>query len=156
MYLRLDLADNPTATSQEKGINWSTRRVYTKPAIEQQKLDYEFAIWKWMKSKKLRAPCYDGPVDLAIIFVFSTSKKKQIGQPKDTKPDLDNSAKLLIDVLGKMGFFAVGDQQICDLAIVKRWGKQPRIHILVSPHPKFAPMNEENFMEIWEETNNDL
>lgn len=156
MYLRLDLADNPTATSQEKGINWSTRRVYTKPAIEQQKLDYELAILKWMKSKKLRAPCYDGPVDLAINFVFSTTKKKQIGQPKDTKPDLDNSAKLLIDVLGKMGFFSVGDQQICDLTIIKRWGEQPRVHIIITPHPEYDPMYVKQHMKFWEELDNDL
>ena len=85
-----------------------------------------------MMNKGLKAPMFEGPVYCSLIFVYKSTKKKLIGLPKDTKSDCDNIAKLLIDVLGDMNFFKVGDQQITDLQISKFWGLSRRSMFVLS------------------------
>ena len=135
MRLLLRLPDNPTLTSQEKGINWKARSVYTKDEIIQQKTIYKNTISIAMMNKGLKAPMFEGPVYCSLIFVYKSTKKKLIGLPKDTKSDCDNIAKLLIDVLGDMNFFKVGDQQITDLQISKFWGTEPKVYVHIEPLP---------------------
>lgn len=66
----------------------------------------------------------EGPVRLSLQFYFpwrkSDSKRyREPGyRPMDTKPDLDNLAKQMCDVLQRCGFFR-NDSQICDISIRK-------------------------------------
>ncbi len=46
--------------------------------------------------------------------------------PKDTKPDADNIAKQVCDVLEAMGFF-VNDSQIAHLEVYKAWADKPSL-----------------------------
>ena len=128
--LHVPLPDNPTSTSQEKGINWKLRKVFTKPQIVAQKRTYQLAIIKAMKETGIQSfSPFEGPVRCKITWLYGTSVKKQISTHKDTKPDLDNMAKILIDVLADLGFFKVGDQQITELHLYKYWQKEPSVHI---------------------------
>lgn len=128
--LHVPLPENPTSTSQEKGINWAKRRVFTKPEIVTQKRTYQLAIIKAMREAGIQSlNPFEGPVRLKLAWCYGTRVKKQISTHKDTKPDLDNMAKILIDVLADIGFFKVGDQQITELHLYKCWQKKPSVHI---------------------------
>lgn len=137
--------DPPTVTSQEKGetikYKWIVRngkRVsvpyihhYEKDAVSRARGLYTREILKYMKAHSLEIPHFEGPRRVCVKFGFKARRKKDIGKLKDTKPDCDNMNKLLQDVLGALGFFKVGDQQIGDLRVIKKWAERPYITILI-------------------------
>lgn len=137
--------DPPTVTSQEKGetikYKWIVRngkRVsvpyihhYEKPEVARARGLYVREILKFLKQHGYEKPHFEGPCRGQIIFGFKARRKKDIDKLKDTKPDCDNMNKLLQDVLGDLGFFKVGDQQIGDLRVIKKWAEQPYITILI-------------------------
>lgn len=135
MRIFFELPENPKSTAQEKGTSVINGRVhhYEKKNVRQMRERYRHEIWAFMYKNKLTAPHFDGPIYLAVTFTHSTKTKKLHGQPKTTKPDLDNEVKLLIDVLADLEFFAVGDQQITSLHLIKRWGPKPTVDITVEP-----------------------
>ena len=135
MRIFFELPENPKSTSQEKGVSVICGKVhhYEKKNVRQMRERYRHEIWAFMYKNKLTAPHFDGPVYLAVTFMHSTKTKKLHGQPKTTKPDLDNEVKLLIDVLADLGFFTVGDQQITSLHLIKRWGPKPTVEITIEP-----------------------
>lgn len=140
--------DPPTVTSQEKGetikYKWIVRngkRVsvpyihhYEKPEVARARGLYVREILKYMKAHGLEKPHFEGPCRAFVAIGFKTRRKKDIGKLKDTKPDCDNMNKLLQDVLGDLGFFKVGDQQIGDLRVVKVWEEIPFILINIEPY----------------------
>ncbi|ANU61997.1 RusA family crossover junction endodeoxyribonuclease [Akkermansia muciniphila] len=76
-----------------------------------------------------------GPVSLKLAFVWpyrkSEPKKKRIGLiPKTTKPDWDNLAKTLQDVLTRLRFWE-DDAQVYSASVDKWWGEEPQITITV-------------------------
>lgn len=136
MRIFFELPENPKSTAQEKGTSVINGRVhhYEKKNVRQMRERYRHEIWAFMYKNRLTAPHFDGPVYLAVTFTHSTKTKKLHGQPKTTKPDLDNEVKLLIDVLADLGFFTVGDQQICFLLLRKLWGEKPTVEINIEPY----------------------
>lgn len=131
MFLRIELKKNPTSTSQEKGINWRARRVFTKDEILSQMNEYKYKIRSYMQQHKLTAPAFNGSVVMIQFFTFKSPQKKLWGDPKDTKPDCDNISKLLSDCLEDLGFFEVGDQQVTHSLVVKTWGPAPSVEIFI-------------------------
>lgn len=131
MFLKLDLEKNPTNTSQEKGINWRARRVFTKDEILYQMNEYKYKIRNYMQQHQLTAPAFSGPVVMIQYFTFESPRKKLWGTPKDTKPDNDNISKLLSDCLEDLGFFEVGDQQVTHSLVIKTWGPKPSVEIFI-------------------------
>lgn len=61
-----------------------------------------------------------GSVGLYITWMFPTDKKKEWGRPKTTRPDLDNMAKGILDVLTELKFWR-DDNQVVELCLVKYW-----------------------------------
>lgn len=128
----------PTVTAQEKGetIKYTFKNGrsvpyishYEKPAVQDARDWWKANILETMRTMPTPRP-YEGPVKLSIDFCFMAKKKKDFGKPKETKPDLDNTVKLVQDVLADLGFFSVGDQQIADLHVRKFWDEIP--HILI-------------------------
>lgn len=139
--------DPPTVTSQEKGetikYKWivrNGRRVsvpyihhYEKPEVARARGLYVREILKYMKAHGYEKPHFEGPCQGKITFGFKARRKKDINKLKDTKPDCDNMNKLLQDVLGDLQFFKVGDQQIGDLRVIKKWSAEPYISIEIEP-----------------------
>lgn len=76
-----------------------------------------------------------GAVSLEVDWVFpfrkgETKKNKALGRmPRPTKPDCDNLLKHLGDSLERVGFFAVGDQQISEVICRKFWGERTGVAI---------------------------
>ena len=112
--------------------------MYTKDEILAEKTRLHIGAYKHRPEKPLV-----GPIELRVLYVFPMNK----GQAKDhaewladleatfysiSKPDLDNTAKLLGDVLTKCGFWK-DDCHVSDLCVQKRIGVTPRIHVAVYP-----------------------
>lgn len=129
MRFTIYLPDNPNVTSQEKGFNKFTGQFYTKTEVTNLKNTYYHEIRKVMFVNKLTVPRYKGAVRLKTTFTFASSVKKNWGLYKLSKPDCDNMVKALQDVLGDMGFFETGDQQVVDLQVIKLWGSKPSVEI---------------------------
>jgi Holliday junction resolvase RusA-like endonuclease len=83
-----------------------------------------------------------GAVQATITFVFPFTKAEEkkhkeraedldFSTPKITRPDVDNCAKTLMDVLTKQGFW-VDDSQVTTLILCKRSGWTPAIHVEIS------------------------
>lgn len=69
-----------------------------------------------------------GPVAVEISFAWPWRKsepksvtEKHLFKWKDVKPDLDNLAKTVIDVMAAKNCFEVGDQQVARLTLEKVW-----------------------------------
>lgn len=68
-----------------------------------------------------------GPVVMTVEFVFpwrksETKKNRALGRlPMTSKPDWDNAAKTLADVMTKLGFW-MDDAQVFDGRSMKFWG----------------------------------
>lgn len=80
------------------------------------------------------------PVSVAMVLVFgipeSWSKKKRAqAQAQEiwptTKPDMDNVVKAVFDAIN--GVVWVDDVQVVNLAVVKSYGDQPAVHVVVTP-----------------------
>jgi Holliday junction resolvase RusA-like endonuclease len=67
---------------------------------------------------------FEGPLRLSAHFVTplpaSWPKCKKTPRWKDTRPDLDNQCKQLLDVMAKANYFQ-DDSRIASLILVKRW-----------------------------------
>lgn len=140
--------DPPRVTAQEKGekieYTWKNGRYvpyikhFEKREVENVRNFYYVAMLNAAHKRGYKTlPKFDGPVYLSVMFIFKAKRKKDIGEPKTTKPDVDNMLKLLIDVIGGkkdgLDMFAVGDQQITELQAYKFYSDQPGIYIEIGP-----------------------
>lgn len=129
MTIEFELTDNPYVTAQEKGINWAQRRVYEKPEVLAMKNEYKARIMQYLRVNKLEVPHFEGACKLKVCFYFKTVNRRAWGCFKESKPDNDNAVKGLCDCLGDLGFFTSGDQQVCDLRVMKFWASTARVRI---------------------------
>ena len=115
-------------TAQQKGlyIRYGKPYFYEKPEVKalRNKLYY------YCKPHRPTEP-FGGPVRLKVTFYYKSKTKKQIGQFKTSRPDLDNLNKLLWDVLTDTGFFK-DDSQIVIFEARKGYGEEDKIKISIS------------------------
>lgn len=81
-------------------------------------------------SKHVPDSKYLGPVRLTVKWLFPIVNGHQNGEYKWTKPDLDNSNKILQDAMTKLGFWK-DDSYVASLIVEKFWAKVPGIYIRV-------------------------
>lgn len=115
----------PTATAQQKGQNRQTG-VWYKPAKLKAAEDYY--LWG-LKAHKPRVP-FGGAVRLDVIFFFPSNKSHKDGELKTTRPDNDNSVKLLKDCMTRLGFW-MDDAQVTTDFIRKFYSDKPGVLIEV-------------------------
>lgn len=115
----------PTATHQQKKVNWNQRRFY-----EPQNVKEARQLLRGYLSHYAPARPLEGAVGLTVTYLYGTKDKRRDGEYKTTRPDLDNSQKLLQDVMTDLGFWA-DDARIVDLRITKFWSIKPGIAIKV-------------------------
>jgi Holliday junction resolvase RusA-like endonuclease len=79
-------------------------------------------------------PLFRGAVRLRCLFSFEppASARDRIGLPHTHKPDADNLAKLVEDVMEAVGIFA-NDSQVAALHPEKWWGKSAGVVVVVEP-----------------------
>lgn len=80
------------------------------------------------------AQAMEGPLQVCIriTWPWRKSEKKKYRERgyrySDKRPDFDNLAKLICDVMTRIGFYQ-DDSQIADGRVIKGWGKTPGIGI---------------------------
>ena len=126
MHFFIPMKQIPTVTSQEKGINFDTRRVYEKPEIKEARAKYRAALM----GKQPNSPI-TGPVRLVVEWIFRAPESLKKGTYwKTSKPDTDNMIKLLKDVMTELGFWK-DDAQVAWEDSKKVYGNFPGIFIEV-------------------------
>ncbi|WP_369118240.1 RusA family crossover junction endodeoxyribonuclease [Enterococcus thailandicus] len=73
---------------------------------------------------------FTGPVRMVVKWCFPITSDHQNGEYKYTKPDLDNSNKLLQDCLTKSGFWK-DDSYVVSLITEKFWAATPGIYVRI-------------------------
>ena len=76
----------------------------------------------WMAIVEQHAPItpMTGPIELTVFLTWQR-KAVKTAEPKTTRPDLDNCAKLLLDAMTKAGYWK-DDAQICRVTMEKFQG----------------------------------
>lgn len=79
----------------------------------------------------------DGPLELVVRWRYpfraSEPKKNRVAGVRfcDTRPDVDNICKLLLDCMTRLGFWQ-DDSQVARLEFGKYWAEQPGIGIEIN------------------------
>lgn len=145
--INIDIDGEPDrVTAQEKGetvkaVVINGRRQYRVQHYEKPQVSAAKNKLAWqLKPFKPKEPI-SGPIAVHISWYFPTDKKKDFYQPKTTKPDVDNMAKGLLDVMTHMGFWK-DDNQVCRLTLMKFWA--PRNEAGIEIQVYYDLMNEED------------
>lgn len=111
----------PKSTAQQKRYNGRTHTYFKDHRL----LAAEQAFYQALKP---HAPetVSDKPIELHVWFYFDIKEKKKWGQPKTSKPDVDNFSKAFIDQMTKCGFWN-DDSQITDLHLEKFYAEKASI-----------------------------
>lgn len=128
LYLLLD--KNPTGTAQQKGESVVHGRIhhFEKANVRNQRAIYMQKIKEALEDIGREPPNYEGPVGIKITFWYSIKDKKRHGQYKTSKPDLDNSCKLLLDCITASGIIK-DDCQVAKLTLIKKLSDQAAVNI---------------------------
>ncbi|WP_368652385.1 RusA family crossover junction endodeoxyribonuclease [Ornithinibacillus sp. 4-3] len=117
----------PTTTHQQKKVTVRNG----KPAFyEPEDLKAARAKLTAHLAKHVPDKPIDGSLRLFVKWLFKRSGKHLNGSYKTTKPDLDNSNKLLQDCMTDLGFWK-DDSLIVSLITEKFWADTPGIYIKI-------------------------
>ena len=117
----------PSATAQEKGYKVIRGKVkdkvvtYEKEKVKQVRQLYQSYLCHHIPDKPI-----DGAVLVQIDFIYHKDDLDGNYQYKTTKPDVDNMAKLLIDVMTDCKYWH-DDGQVAKLLLSKYWAKNQSI-----------------------------
>lgn len=104
----------PTATAQQKQFNRQTGQVYMKTeAVAARK-----TLMAHLAEHRPEEP-FKGPVKVEIGWCYQNPNKKN-GEWHESKPDLDNLEKDLLDCMTKLKFYE-DDKHIVHKTSWKRW-----------------------------------
>lgn len=95
------------------------------------------------------------PVELAVMFGFRCPQGREAldGLPYCHKPDLDNSVKVLKDVLALRGYL-VADEQVFSERLLKVWARRPFVYVRGQSLPASSKLtlqtpNSDPFYEVF-------
>lgn len=136
MRIKFTITGVSKTTAQHKGVMVRGGRpmFFKKKEIVAE----EFRLTQYCMVNRPVAPMV-GAVEAKITFVFPFTKadEKKFRDmpnhttPKITRPDVDNCAKTLMDVLTKQRFW-LDDSQVTTLILCKRSGWTPAIHVEIN------------------------
>lgn len=117
----------PTTTHQQKQV----RVVNNKPIFyEPDDLKAARALLMAHMGKHVPVNKYKQPVRVTVKWCFPITGKRADGEYKHTKPDIDNSQKLLFDCMTHLGFWE-DDSLVVSLIAEKFWAAMPGIYIRI-------------------------
>lgn len=125
----------PTATSQMKGVRVVNGRphFFKRKTVQQA----ENSLWALLHPHAPAQPL-DGPLCLVLRFYWPWRKSERKSRikafsvyPIETRPDVENVAKGLIDVMTTLRFWN-DDAQLSSLSISKAWSDQPGISLCLA------------------------
>lgn len=118
----------PTVTIQEHGVGVNGKGkgyIYDTQEIKAAK-----ALFRDHLAKFAPAAPFDRPVKLHTIWCYDCGDTHHDGEWKITKPDTDNSLKMLKDVMTKLRFWH-DDAQVASEITQKLWRKVPGLYVAV-------------------------
>lgn len=123
----------PKTTHQAKKIVrvGGFTKLADKPELREVVSDYMTLLRPYVPAKP-----FEGAIILNLEFTFpwrkSEPKRNRVFRtmPHTSKPDWDNMAKTLVDVMVKLGFMR-DDAQIFDSRVRKLWGDEVGINITI-------------------------
>lgn len=129
----------PTTTHHAKKIArvGGFARLVDSKALKEAKATWDAVIAPYKPDKPI-----PGPVAVCITLMWPYRK----GEPKknrgsllrhDTKPDLDNMAKAIIDSLAKWQFIE-NDARVCSLTVDKFYAEAGGVRIVIAPVERVA------------------
>ena len=124
MIITLRNFDIPTATAQQRR-HGANGRTWRSPGMT-----LAIATWKAALEPHTPAKPLEGPVKLCLSLHYHGRGKEP--RYKVTRPDLDNTAKVVIDVMTSLGFWH-DDNQIAVLELCKYvvpWASNVVIEVL--------------------------
>ena len=116
----------PTATQQEKKINFKTKQIYQDPRAAEARAKLRAHLVQHIPEEPLI-----GPLRMTVIWGFPAKGKHHNGDCHIQKPDLDNLQKALQDVMTELGFFS-DDCRISQLQTSKIYTFHPGVSILAN------------------------
>lgn len=117
----------PTTTHQTKAV----RVVNGKPNFyEPDDLKRARALLMAHLGQHVPKKKYKGPVRLFVKWCFPITGKRKNGEWKTTRPDIDNSQKLLFDCMTDLGFWQ-DDSLVVSLIAEKFFAELPGIYIKI-------------------------
>lgn len=117
----------PETTHQQKKVHVVNGKphFYEPSDLKQARSKLEAHLSKHTPEEK-----FTGPVRMMVKWCFPIVGDHQNGEYKYTKPDLDNSNKLLQDCMTNLGFWK-DDAYVVSLIAEKFWAAQPGIFIQI-------------------------
>lgn len=115
----------PTTTHQQKQVTVRNGKpVFYEPEdLKAARSKLMAHLGKHVPDKK-----YTKPLRVFVKMCFPMTKTSKNGQYKHTRPDIDNSQKLLFDCMTDLGFWK-DDSQVVSLIAEKFWAELPGIYI---------------------------
>lgn len=120
------------------GTKFTSGRVLRKTFRQTKKIKRNAASLALYARRHCPDPPLEGPLRVSYVVTYPylkrhTKRERAAGPiPKDARPDVDQLAKQLNDVLEAVGFFR-DDGQIAQLHVSKRWGAMPGVWVAVEP-----------------------
>lgn len=116
----------PEGTAQQKGVSTKGGKVrfYEKDKLKKARI---IIMSKLLQHKPEKVS--EQPIKLEVFFAFNVKDKKLWGKYKPTRPDTDNSLKLLKDLM--TGIWYKDDSQVVDERVVKVYSKKASITIKI-------------------------
>lgn len=123
----MPLKNPPTTTHQQKQV----RVVNNKPMFyEPDDLKAARALLTAHLGQHIPKKKYNNPIRVYVKWCFPITGTHTDGKYKHTKPDIDNSQKLLFDCMTDLGFWK-DDSLVVSLIAEKFWAAMPGIYIKI-------------------------
>ena len=116
----------PGSTKQEHGANHKTGKYYSHAGWREAEEKIRAALLPFRPAGLLT-----GPLSLKVVWSYPAGKSHRTGDPKVSRPDLDNLQKGLQDIMQSLGFFA-NDGAIVHLDAAKAYGEHAGIYIRIT------------------------
>lgn len=101
------------------------------------------SLWRETVAKACRAapspPVSSAAIDVEMTFWLQTKNASRAGNWHYGKPDADNLAKLVLDVMQDCGII-VDDKQVAKLTVHKLWATRPGAKIQIKPATPLGPV----------------
>ncbi|MGI6691182.1 MAG: RusA family crossover junction endodeoxyribonuclease [Christensenellales bacterium] len=121
------MAKLPTATHQQKQVTIvnGKPRFYEPDTVRAARAKLSAHLGQHRPAAPL-----EGPLQAVIKWCYPTTREQLNGQYKTTRGDLDNMAKLMLDVMTRLRFWQ-DDAQVASLVLEKFWAVIPGIYVCV-------------------------
>lgn len=118
----------PTATHQQKQVRIQNGKphFYEPAQVAQARATLQAHLYPHRPASPL-----SGPLRAVIKWCYPRTRTARNGAYKTTRGDLDNMAKLILDVMTGLGFWK-DDAQVASLILEKFWADMPGIYIRIT------------------------